>query len=386
MRDRDATASATADDQPAAIIFAAIELSRVSWLVALRTPGQATISRHKLASGDLAALLALVERVRRREEARLGRPCRGVSCYEAGYDGFWLHRALEAAGVTNHVLDPASLQVDRRGRRAKTDRIDADGLLRAVLAHHRGERGACRVVHVPTPAQEDAKRTHRERKGLIRERIRHVNRIKALLATHGVYGYEPLHPERRTRLAALTTWDGRPLPAGLRRALGRELERLELVLRELEAVEAERDAAVKGQTASDLRPKLRLLTRLKGIGPEIATVLSAEVFYRDFGNRREVAAYAGLAPSPFISGGTCRDQGISKAGNPLARTTMVELAWIWLRHQPGSELAAWFRQRAGAAGGRVRRIAIVALARKLLVALWRYLEHGVVPTGAVLKA
>ena len=158
------------------------------------------------------------------------------------------------------------------------------------------------------------------------------------------------------------------------------------MLRQLTAVEAERDAAVKGAVASGLQPQLQLLTRLKGIGPEIATVLSAEVFYRDFRNRREVAAYAGLAPSPFISGGTCRDQGISKAGNPLARTAMVELAWIWVRYQPGRELAAWFRQRAGAAGGRVRRIATVALARKLLVALWRYLEHGVVPTGAVLKA
>jgi transposase len=386
MRDRDATASATTDDQPAAIIFAAIELSRVSWLVALRTPGQATISRHKLASGDLAALLALFERVRRREEARLGRPCSVVSCYEAGYDGFWLHRALTVADVINHVLDPSSLQVDRRGRPVKTDRIDAEGLLRAVMAHHRGERGACRVVRVPTPAQEDAKRTHRERKALIRERIRHVNRIKGLLATQGIYGYDPLRPDRCQRLAALSAWDGRPLPTGLRRALDRELERLELVLRQLAAVEAERDAAVKGSVASGLQPQLQLLTRLKGIGPEIATVLSAEVFYRDFRNRREVAAYAGLTPSPFISGGIRRDQGISKAGNPLARTAMVELAWIWVRYQPGSELAAWFRQRAGAAGGRVRRIAIVALARKLLVALWRYLEHGVVPTGAVLKA
>lgn len=374
----------TAD--PLSTIFAAIELSGKGWLVAIQTPSRATISRHKLAAGDVGALLSLLDRIRQRE-AREGTTCQIITCYEAGYDGFWLHRALEAAGIRNHVLDPSSLQVDRRGRRAKTDRIDVETMLRALLAYCKGEPRVCRMVRVPTVEEEDVRRTHRERKRLISERIRHVNRIKGLLATQGIYDVNPIRMNRDQDLAKLRTQAGEPLPKRLMAELGRELDRLTLVLEHIAAVESERDAAVTAPHAeARWQQKLHQLIRLKSIGPEIGTVLSAEVFYRDFRNRREVGAYVGLTPCPFKSGRVDRDQEISKAGNKLARVTMIELAWIWLRYQPNSDLSIWFHERVGTAKGRVRRIAIVALARKLLVALWRYLEFGVVPNGAVLKA
>jgi transposase len=234
---------------------------------------------------------------------------------------------------------------------------------------------------VPSPDEEDARRATRERANLLKERVRHVNRVKGLLATQGVYDFEPLRPDRLERLTTLITADGRALPERLGAEVRRHLRRLALVLEMLAEVEAERDralAAAKGKEA--------VLLRLKGLGPESVAVLCAEIFHRAFANRRGVAAYAGLAPSPFASGDTCRDQGVSKAGNPRVRRMMVELAWLWVRFQPESALSRWFTARVGAIKGRVRRIAIVALARKLLVALWRYLETGLVPTGAVLKA
>jgi transposase len=242
-------------------------------------------------------------------------------------------------------------------------------------------------VRGPAPADEDARRTHRERQNLLKERGRHVNRIKGLCAQQGIHGYEPIRPDRHERLAALATGDGRPLPPRLRAEIGRELRRLELILEQIGEVEAERGAAAREEAGDGAARAARItaLARLKGIGPETATVLGNEVFYRRFANRRQLAAYVGLAPSPYRSGGFSRDQGISRAGNPRARTAVVELAWLWLRNQPGSPLSAWFVRRVGGLKGRIKRIMVVALARKLLLALWRYLETGLVPEGAVLK-
>jgi transposase len=369
-------------------VFLAIELSKASWIVALHSPAGARVSLHRLPAGDAKALLAFAEKARAAAAEATGEAAVAVaSCYEAGYDGFWLHRVLVAAGVASLVVDPASLQVDRRARRAKTDRIDAQALLRALMAHHRHEPRVWSPVRVPTPADEDARRTHRERQNLLKERGRHVNRIKGLCAQQGIQGYEPIRPDRRERLTQLVTGDGRPLPPRLRAEIGRELRRLELVLEQIGAVEAERDAAAAAEVGEEARRAARIaaLGRLKGIGPEIATVLGNEVFYRRFANRRQLAAYVGLAPSPYRSGGSGRDQGLSRAGNPRARTAVVELAWLWLRHQPGSPLSAWFVRRVGGLKGRIKRIMVVALARKLLLALWRYLEAGLVPEGAVLK-
>ena len=328
----------------------------------------------------------MIERVRSREEQARGGAVRVACCYEAGYDGFWLHRVLEASGVACHVMEPASLQVDRRARRAKTDAIDLEGILRALIAFHRGETRVCRMVRVPSVAEEDAKRTHRERKRLIKERVGHVNRIKGLLVTQGIYDYHPERSDRRIELDSLLGRDGNPLPCALQREIEREIERLELVLKHLRAVEKERDAVLAAAPKDDaMACAIGHLARLRGIGPETATILVREIFYRDFENRRQLASYAGLTPTPFMSGAVRRDQAISKSGNPIVRTAMIEIAWLWLRYQPDSTLSQWFIERVGVMKGRVRRIAIVAVARKLLVALWRYVTTGLIPTGAELK-
>ena len=365
----------------------AIELSRKTWVVAVQTPWADKVSMHSLPGGKASALLALIERLCRRVEAKLGAPAKISSCYEAGYDGFWLHRVLEHHGVENHVLDPASLQVNGRARRAKTDRIDAEHLLRALQAYLRGEPKVVSVVRVPSAEDEDARRLSRERERLLRERVGHVNRIKALCALQGIYDYQPLRHDRFDWLEELRTAEGRALPTRLKDEIARELRRLQLVLEMLAEIESERDALVAHPPPGDANgAKMQALAKFRGIAAEIANGLVSEVFYKDFDNRRQLGGYVGMGPSPFRSGRLNRDQGISKAGNPRARRRLIELAWLWLRHQPDSALSIWFRKRVGTARGRLRRILIVAMARKLLVALWRYLSVGIVPHGAVLKA
>jgi transposase len=366
--------------------FFAIELSKQSWVIGFITPLSAKISRRILSGGDWKGLLDLMEEVRARVSRETGRTVDVISCYEAGYDGFWLHRLLEAHGIRNYVIDPASLQVDRRMRRVKTDRIDTERLLRSLMAYLRCEPKVWSVVRVPSIAEEDARRLHRERDRLVSERVQHVNRIKGLCALHGIYDYQPLRPQAMARLEQLRTAEGISLPPRLKSEIKRELQRLELVVEMIATLEAERDAIVEVDASTHVNAKkIQNLHKLKAIGPEFATVLVGEIFHRDFNNRRQLASYVGYAPNPFQSGNVAHDQGISKAGNRKGRTTGIELAWLWLRYQPDSDLSVWFRTRVGTLKGRVRRIAIVALARKLLVALWRYLETGLVPQGAVLK-
>jgi transposase len=363
----------------------AIELSKKSWIVAVNTPLSDKISNHTVKGWK--ELLELIDKIRSRVGRELKRPAEFISCYEAGYDGFWLHRLLEENGVRNYVIDPASLQVDRRARRVKTDNVDVTKLLRSLMAYLRGEPKVWSVVRVPTVAEEDDRRLHRERDRLINERVQHVNRIKGLCAVHGVYHYEPLRLDRMKRLEQLRTGDERELPPRVKAEIRRELRRLELVLQMIKVIEKERNAMALGKATSTYgnANKVQQLVKIGSIGPEIATVLVGEVFYRQFNNRQQVGSYVGLTPSHFQSGASSRDQGISKAGNPKARTIMLELAWFWIRYQPNSPLTIWFRERVGTAKGRIRRIAIVAMARKLLIALWRYVETGVVPTGAKLK-
>jgi transposase len=363
----------------------AIELSKKSWIVAVNTPLSDKISNHTVKGWK--ELLELIDKIRSRVARELKRPAEFISCYEAGYDGFWLHRLLEENGVRNYVIDPASLQVDRRARRVKTDNVDVTKLLRSLMAYLRGEPKVWSVVRVPTVAEEDDRRLHRERDRLINERVQHVNRIKGLCAVHGVYHYEPLRLDRMKRLEQLRTSDERELPPRVKAEIRRELQRLELVLQMIKVIEKERNAMALGKATSTYghAKKVQQLVKIGSIGPEIATVLVGEVFYRQFNNRQQVGSYVGLTPSHFQSGPSSRDQGISKAGNPKARTIMLELAWFWIRYQPNSPLTTWFRERVGTAKGRIRRIAIVAVARKLLIALWRYVETGVVPTGAKLK-
>jgi len=365
----------------------AIELSKKSWIVAVNTPLSEKISRYTLQGGDWRGLIELIEKIRRRVARELNRQVEMISCYEAGYDGFWLHRLLERHGVRNHVVDPASVQVDRRARRVKTDNIDVAKLLRSLMAYLRGEPKVWSVVRVPSVAQEDARRLHRERDRLVNERVQHVNRIKGLCAVHGIYDYQPLRSNRMLRLERLRTGDGRKLPPRLKAEIMRELRRLELVLTMIKTIEAERKAMISKKPATQVNTKkIQGLVKIRGIGPGIATVIVGEVFYRNFNNRKQLGSYVGLTPSHFQSGPMSRDQGISKAGNPRARAIMIELAWMWLRHQPNSPLSIWFQQRVGTAKGRIRRITIVAVARKLLIALWRYLETGLVPIGTAVRA
>ncbi len=391
-----------------ATLFVALELSLSSWVVVASAPGEDRVSKHGVAACDGPGLLALLERLRSRTEQQCGQPVAVVVMQEAGRDGFWVHRLLEAHGVQSQVVDPSSVAVNRRSRRAKTDRIDAEAMLRTLMAWARGERQVCAMVRPPTREAEDARRLNREREALLAERIRHANRIKGLLATQGVFGFEPTLRDRRRRLAELRTPEGAALPPRLLAEIGRQMDRLELAMQQLAALEAERDAAfaaerVPAPAAGDAGggaiggedmavaalpggegPGARLL-RLKGVGPETASVLAGEAFFRDFRNRREVASYAGLAPSPWQSGGVDHEQGISKAGNARVRKAMGQLAWLWLRNQPDSALSAWYRDRVRDGRGRIKRIAITALARKLLVALWRFVTQGLVPTGAVMK-
>jgi len=361
-------------------IYVALELSKASWLVAINAPGGDKVSKYTVAAGATTALSAILTRARAQAERWCGESVRIVAIHEAGMDGFWVHRWLEAQGIESHVVDPASIAVDRRKRRVKTDRIDVEKLLRTLMGWARGERRICSMVRPPHPEQEDERRLTREREILVGERTRHVNRIKGLLMTQGISYFQPLRRDRRARFEALRLWNGLTLPGRLKAELLRELDRLELVMNQIQVIEAERDRALQTRSRDNIGA---LLVRLRGIGPEIASVLCGEMFHRDFMNRREVASYAGLAPSPWKSGTIDIDQGISKAGNPRLRKTTIQLAWLWLRHQPGSSLSRWFHARVGDRRGRIRRITIVAVARKLLIALWRYVTLGLVPEGAL---
>jgi len=366
-------------------IFVSLELSRSSWLITSLSPCKGEkMSTHKVEAGDMAGLLALFERFKRQAAQRTGENYPIISIQEAGLDGFSLHRVLEQAGVESHVVDPASIATPRRRRRAKTDRLDGETLLRALLAYKRGEPRVCAMVVVPSPEEEDRRRVCRERQILIGERTTHANRIKGLLFAQGISDYEPLRRDRRARLAALRTSDGRMLPCHLKAQIGRELDRLELLLEQIRAIEAEQAAllgAMPEAAPEEAQKPVAMLLGLKGIGANFASLLWSEAFYRRFSNRRQIASYAGLAATPWRSGSIRHEQGVSKAGNPRLRTTMIQLAWLWLRHQPQSALTQWFK----AQSGRGRKSAIVAMARKLLVALWKYATQGVVIEGAVLK-
>src|SRR6266446_2242456 len=341
-------------DTPASVdyatIFLAFELSKAKWMLGVILPGSKKLSRHTITGGDVAALAARLAEWRRKA-ALCGKPVRILSCYEAGFDGHWLHRWLTDQGVINHEIDPSSIEVNRRARRAKTDRIDLERMMRAFLELLRGEPEACRVVHVPSVEDEDRKRRSRARERLLRER----------------------------------TGDGHVLPPGLKEEIVYEHERLSLVNKHLALLEAKSKAERRAAVPGSAEAKIVQLAMLKGIGPVGGQRLVHEVFYRDFDNRRQVGSYIGLTGTPYNSGNSVREQGIGKAGNRRAREVAIEIAWLWLSHQPDSELSCWFRKRVGDIKGRIRRIAIVGMARKLMVTLWRYLRTGVVPAGTVLR-
>lgn len=367
-------------------IFVSLELSRSTWLVTSLSPGGGEkMSKHQVRSGDVTGLLARFSQLQAKCKARTGQSYRLIVIHEAGLDGFWIHRILQNDGIESHVVDPASIATSRRRRRVKTDGIDGEALVRALLAYKRGEPRVCAMLKAPTPEQEDRRQLSRERRSLVAERVEHVNRVKGLLFAQGVTDYEPVRRDRRQQLEGLRTGDGRPLPICLKQRLSRELDRLELLLEQIGTVEEQRDALLASQAEAP-QSSPAVLQTLRGIGPESAMVLWSEGLFRQFVNRRQLASYAGLAPTPWQSGAVAREQGVSKAGNARVRTTMIQLSWLWLRHQPTSALTLWFHERTKAAGGRNRRVMIVALARKLLVGLWRLVTTGVIPEGAIMSA
>ena len=367
-------------------IFVSMELSRSKWLITSVSPGSGEkMSRHSVTAGDVAALFAVFAKLRDRSQARTGKDHSIVTLQEAGLDGFWIHRVLEKEGIESHVVDPASIAISRRRRRVKTDRIDGEALLRTLMAYKRGEPRVCAMVRAPSPEEEDRRRICREHKALINERVAHVNRIKGLLFSQGITRYEPLRRDRRQRLEELRTGDGRALPPHVKSQICRELDRLELLLDQIRTVDDERDALIESPAAAVKSAPARMLLKIRGIGAEFASVLSSECLFRQFDNRRQVAAYAGLAPTPWQSGAVDREQGVSKAGNPRLRTTLIQMSWLWLQHQPNSALTQWFKERLQHNGGRMKKSTIVALARKLLVALWKYVSSGITIEGVVMK-
>ena len=356
-------------------LYMAFELGEENWKLAL-SDGVRAPSRYTLRAGDTAGLLECLAKAKAR--CGLASEASVYSCYEAGRDGFWLHRWLIAQGIDNIVVDSASIEVNRRARRVKTDRLDGDKLLTMLIRYHAGERRVWSVLRVPTPEQEDARRVHRELERLGHERTAHINRIRALLVL------DNLRVKRVGGRGWQQWWTGHAgeLRPGVRAEIERESVRLSLVQTQMRTLEAEQRQALD----CDAEPQVAQLAQLRGIGMSSGWVLVKELFgWRSFRNRREVAGCLGLTPSPYASGGSETEQGISKAGNRRVRTLMVELAWSWLRYQPESDLSEWFNQRFAGGGARMRRIGIVALARRLAIALWRYLEDGLIPEGAALK-
>ena len=385
MTTEDATRSR--DGARRGTLYVAVEISRKSWVVALQPPDAERVGLHVLPAADADALAALVERTCEDEARRRGLRPRVLCAYEAGYEGFWLARRLAQAGVETLVLDAASLPVARKGRRVKTDRLDATRMVRALAARDRGDPFAVRAVRVPSVEEEDRRRLLRERRRLVKQRTMLVNAIRGLLMLHGIFDLDPRSKRFAEALEAARTGCGAALPPGVRAEVRRTRAILAAVEAQIAEVEAERDRRVarcRSVPGDACDTMIARLSRLRGVGANDATLLAHEVFWRGFRNRRELAGWAGLAAAPCASGAGVRTRGIDKAGPPWVRAQLVQLAWRWLRHQPESALSQWYRGRAGEARGRMRQVLLVALARKLLVALWRYATNGVAPRGAQL--
>jgi transposase len=361
-------------------LYVALELGWTKWNLGMST-GIATPPRQRvIAARDTASLLA--EMARAKERFRLPPETPVVSCYEAGRDGFWLHRFLLAQGIDNQIVDSCSIEVSRRRRRAKSDGLDVGKLLTMLIRYQQGEKEACRIVRAPSVEDEDQRQLHRELLALRIESTRHINRIKGLLAGCGIaldVGHTLPELLSQTRL-----WDNSPLPPELHQRLLREHARWEFVKRQILDLENLRNRRIRQDETRHI-DLVRRLMELCAIGPNSAWLFVREFFgWRQIRNRRELAALAGLTPTPYQSGDTNHEQGISKAGNRRMRLMLVQIAWIWLRHQPKSQLSLWYQQRFGQGNARQRKTGIVALARKLLVAIWKYLDNGEIPAGAEL--
>lgn len=361
------------------VLYLAFELSEHEWKLAFTIGIGQKPRLRTMPARDLSKLQEELGKAKKRFGLPADAPVR--SCYEAGRDGFWLHRYLTASGVNNAVVDSASIEVNRRQRRAKTDRLDAGKLLNLLLRYHNGEAKVWSKVHVPSAANEDARQLHRELQELKDERTEHINRIKGLLVSQGLAA-PAVNEDLADWLGQARLWDGSALPPELHKRLLRELERWQFLGRQIQELEGERRQRIRRDDTPHV-DQVRTLLNLWGIGFNGAWLLVYELFaWRRFANRKQVGGCVGLTPTPYQSGDSRREQGISKAGNRRLRRLMIELAWCWLRWQPTSELSRWYLRRFGIGNGRSRKIGVVALARKLLIALWKYLEHGELPAGA----
>lgn len=359
-------------------LHVSLELSSKEWKLAFGVSSQLPIQRRCIPSGDIVKFHQLIDQMKRHYGLGVDSPVR--TCYEAGRDGFWIHRALTAEGLHNLIVDAASIQVDRRAKRAKTDRLDAAALVRLLMRHWQGEQEVWRMVQVITPEQEAGRHQHREDIGLAQERTALLNEMRGLLAAVG--GKLPSLRHLGERLPLVKQWNGQPLSEDLQVRLKRLHARLVLVEQQRQEVRTQRERRLKQSDTPENETARRLLA-LKGIGPRGSSLLAYEgISYRQFKNRREIAGFVGITPTPYQSGDSRREQGISKAGNRWMRWMMVELAWCWLQYQPQSELSRWYRERFSGSA-RQKKVGIVALARKLLIALWRWVTTGELPAGAV---
>ena len=369
--------------EPDGTLIAVIEMSLSSWLVASILPGVERQPLKKLAV-DESALLKLLHRWREEAEKAGRRIERIVVAFEAGRDGFWLARWLKARSIEAHVIHAASVAVSREHRRAKTDRLDTELLKRAFLGWLRGERDHCKMVAIPTIKDEDGKRPNRERESLVGEQSRIINRIKATLVRLGIRGFNPKLKKAAERLEGLRTPEGEPIPPNTLSELYRDMERRRLVRDQIRQIESARLDRLEQAPGEEAHAMVRLLARVMGIGIETADMLVQEVLSRNMRDRRAIARYAGLTGSPDESGRKRREKGLARSGNARVRRGMIQLAWRFLMFQKDSALAQWFRARTENCRA-TRKLMIVALARKLLIALWRLVREGVVPDGVVLR-
>ena len=371
----------TANTTTTGTLYIALELGCDKWLLACTTQTAQKPRLRALPARDLGRLRDEIAKAKARFRLPADAPVR--TCYEAGRDGFWLHRALTEMGIDNVVVDPSAIEVNRRSKRAQTDPIDAAKLVNLLCRYHGGERKVWGVVNVPAVADEDRRQLHRGLKDLQRQQTECSNRIKGLLASQGLDA--PVDANFRATLAALRDWAGQAVPAGLQRRILQEFAVWEALHRQVRDAANEQERQLR-EGKGPFLDLVRRLMGLKAVGVRGAWVLAAELFaWRDVKNGRELGALVGLTPVSYNSGRSERDQGISKAGNKHVRGLIVELAWLWLRWQPGSALSQWYEQRFGAGNKRARKVGIVALARKLLIALWRYLGRGEWPEGAAAK-
>jgi transposase len=371
----------TAANKTMGTLYVALELGQDKWLLACATQAAERPRFRPVPARDLDRLAQEIAKAK----ARFGLPddTPVCTCYEAGRDGFWLHRALTARGIDNVVVDSSSIEVDRRRKRIKTDPVDAAKLLNLLCRYHGGERKVWRVVQAPSVADEDRRQLHRSLKDLQRQQTECSNRLKGLLASQGVTA--AVDAEFRTTLAGLRDWSGQPVPAGLQQRLLQEFAVWEALHRQVRDAANEQERRLREEKEPYLE-QVRRLMGLKAVGVRSAWILVMELFaWRGIRNGKELGSLVGLTPMPYNSGQSEREQGISKAGNKHVRALIVELAWLWLRWQPGSALSQWYERRFGSGNKRLRKVGIVALARKLLIALWRYVEQGELPAGAVEK-